>query len=236
MNTMRSFPQLFALAACLIGGALAGLNATSAQLDSGEPQFKGVIKWNPLGIFAGQYQFGYEHMLNDKMSVQLMAGLINQNTDQSYQDFIADEQYRYEQNKSGFIAIPEFRFYFSPQDFGAPEGVYVAALARVLNLTYDLDDTADEGPWGNLSRVDNRTVIGGGLVLGYAYYLDNGFMLEGFIGPQYKSVNFERTYDSGIDTEIGDDNFESKFIDISLGGVENGGGGVRFGVNVGYAF
>lgn len=215
---------------------LTGLTAAQAQQTPGEPQFKGVIKWNPLGIFASQYQFGYEHMLNDKMSIQLSAGLINRSSDQVYTDIFNDEQYRYEQVKSGFIAIPEFRYYFSPQDFGAPEGVYVAGFARILDLTYDLDDTADEGPWGNLSRVDNRTVIGGGIVLGYAYYLDNGLMLEGFIGPQYKSVAFDRTYDSGISTELGDEFFDEKFIDISLGGVENSGGGVRFGVNVGYAF
>ena len=236
MNNFSAHLRTFGTKLALGLSLLAATPAAFGQLDSGEPQFKGVIKWNPLGIFAGQYQFGYEHMLNDKMSVQLTAGLINQNTDQSYQNFTLGEQYRYEQNKGGFIAIPEFRYYISPQDFGAPEGLYVAALARILDLTYDLTDTADPGVWGDLSREDKRTVIGGGIVLGYAYYLDNGFMLEGFIGPQFKNVNFERTYDSGLDTEVGDALFEEKFIDISLGGVENSGGGVRFGVNVGYAF
>ncbi|MGB1075280.1 MAG: DUF3575 domain-containing protein [Flavobacteriales bacterium] len=228
--------QSFFVLVCT-GLLLTTFNPLQAQLDSGEPQFKGTIKWNPLGIFAGQYQFGYEHMLNDRMSVQLMAGLVNQRTDQVYQNFVLEEQYRYEQLKSGFIAIPEFRYYVSPQDFGAPEGLFVSAFARILNLTYDLDDTADEGQWGDLSRMDERLVIGGGLVLGYGYYLDNGLMLEAFIGPQFKSVNFDRTYDNpDLDEETGDARFDEKFVDISLGNIDNDGGGVRFGINVGFAF
>jgi hypothetical protein len=229
----RPFIRAFGFAGIL----LATLSPLQAQLDSGEPQFKGTIKWNPLGIFAGQYQFGYEHMLNDRMSVQLMAGLINQSTDQAYQNFVLGEQYRYEQQKSGFIAIPEFRYYVSPQDFGAPEGLFVSAFARLLNLTYDLDDAADEGEWGDLSRMDERMVFGGGLVVGYGYYLDNGLMLEAFIGPQFKSVTFDRTYDNPLlDEETGDSLFDEKFVDISLGNVDNEGGGVRFGINIGFAF
>ncbi|MEY5043105.1 MAG: hypothetical protein RJA19_332 [Bacteroidota bacterium] len=199
-------------------------------------QYKGVVKTNPLGYFAGQYMIGYEHMLTDRMSVQLMPGLVSQNSSQSWN--YGTEVYSYEQKKSGFIVIPEFRYYVSPDRTGAPHGLYVAALARVLMLTYDLEDTGDLFPYGDLSREDKRTVFGGGAVLGYQYATSGGFTLEAFAGPQFKSVSFDRTYDSAAipTTEAGDALFEEKFADISLSGVDNSGAGLRFGVNIGYAF
>ena len=35
-----------------------------------------VAKTNPFGLFASQYQLGYEHGLNDNFSVQLSAGFM----------------------------------------------------------------------------------------------------------------------------------------------------------------
>ena len=212
-----------ALVAVGLGGALA-------------QQYKGVVKTNPLGYFAGQFMFGYEHMLSDRMSVQLMPGLVSQSSSQS--QTLGLETYSYEQKKTGFIVIPEFRYYVSPDRTGAPHGLYVAGLARVLMLTYDLEDTGSLFPYGDLSRVDKRTVIGGGAVLGYQYATIGGFTLEAFAGPQFKSVNFERTYDSSAitSTEAGDALFDEKFLDFSLSGVDNSGAGLRFGVNIGYAF
>jgi hypothetical protein len=87
-----------------------------------------------------------------------------------------------------------------------------------------------------VSRTDKRTVLGGGAVIGYAFFLDNGLSAEIFVGPQFKSVTFERTYDFFSNAEVGDAEFESKFVDISLAGLENSGAGVRFGVNVGFGF
>jgi hypothetical protein len=117
------------------------------------------------------------------MSVQLMPGLVSQSSSQSWN--FGTEVYSYEQKKSGFIVIPEFRYYVSPDRTGAPHGLYVAALARVLMLTYDLEDTGDLFPYGDLSREDKRTVFGGGAVLGYQYATSGGFTLEAFAGPQF---------------------------------------------------
>jgi len=194
-------------------------------------QYKGVVKTNPLGYFTGQFMFGYEHMLNERMSVQFMPGLISQSSSQTLLET------SYEQKKSGFIVIPEFRYYLKPDNMGAPEGLYVAGLARVLSLTYDLTDTSPVGGvYADVSRTDKRTVLGAGAVLGYAFFLDNGLSAEIFVGPQFKSVSFERTYDNFSNAEAGDAQFESKFVDVSLAGLENSGAGVRFGVNVGFGF
>jgi hypothetical protein len=218
---MRTFLMTAALAAVTFGA--------QAQ------QYTGVVKTNPLGYFTGQFMFGYEHMLNDRMSVQLMPGLISQSSSQTLFDDMGMET-SYEQKKSGFIAIPEFRYYLKPDNLGAPEGLYVAGLARVLALTYDLTDTGAEGFYGDVSRTDKRTVVGAGAVIGYAFFMDNGLSAELFVGPQFKSVTFERTYDNFGNNEVGDAAFDSKFMDVSLAGLENSGAGVRFGINVGFGF
>ena len=50
------------------------LIAVSASLTAVAQEGSGVIKTNPMGWFAGQYQFGYEHFLSEKASIQLMPG------------------------------------------------------------------------------------------------------------------------------------------------------------------
>jgi len=160
-----------------------------------------------------------------------MPGLVSQSSSQTLLET------SYEQKKSGFIVIPEFRYYLKPDNLGAPEGLYVAGLARILSLTYDLTDTSPVGGlYADVSRTDKRTVLGGGAVIGYAFFMDNGLSAELFVGPQFKSVSFERTYDNFGNAEAGDAEFESKFVDVSLAGLENSGAGVRFGINVGFGF
>lgn len=219
--------------------AVAGL--ASAQ------QYTSIIKTNPLGLFAGQYMIGYEHMLNDQMSVQLMGGAISSTGDQNSSTGAYNN--RLERTKSGFIAIPEFRYYVSPDATGAPHGLYVAAFARVLSAKWDWNDVRDTGfsyydaeldmyfeGDADVSRDDERVAVGGGIVLGYAYYTSGGAMVEAFIGPQFKSVSFTRTYENFDDVDLGDAVFDQKYIDVSLGGAENSGMGVRFGVNIGFGF
>lgn len=137
----------------------------------------------------------------------------------------------------------------SPDATGAPHGLYLAAFARVLSAKWDWNDVRDTGYSyydaeldmyfegdANVSRDDERVAVGGGIVLGYAYYTSGGAMVEAFIGPQFKSVSFTRTYEDFTDVELGDAVFDQKYIDVSLGGSENSGMGVRFGVNIGFGF
>lgn len=212
-------------------------------------QYSGIIKNNPFGLFSGQYMIGYEHMLNDQMSVQLMPGIIAGSGDQN--NSLGTYNNRLERKKFGFIAIPEFRYYVSPDATGAPHGLYLAAFLRVLSVNWEWNDVRDreftyyddelgttlEGS-ADVSRDDQRTVMGGGVTIGYAYYTSGGAMLEAFIGPQFKSVAFTRTYRDAAITSVeeGDVLFERKFVDVSLGGTESAGVGVRFGVNIGFGF
>jgi hypothetical protein len=195
-------------------------------------EHKGTIKTNLFGWFGGQYQLGYEHVLNENMTVQLSVGILNGSSSSSYSnlDSISLYSYAYEQDKSGLILIPEFRYYPNPSS-SYMEGMYFAGFGRFRLSNWDLTDTGDEGPFGDVSREEKRTVLSAGAVIGYSYYLSNGFNVEIFAGPQFKTVSSTRVYD---DATVGDQDFNSKFLDFSLAGLENDGVGLRFGVNIGF--
>ena len=161
-----------------------------------------VIKTNPFGLFLGQYQLGYEHALFDNLSVQVSAGMISGEltaTDSNSVELITA-------SRSGFIVIPEVRFYPGKK---ACEGFYLASVARFRSESVDINDV----PWYT------RNAMGAALVFGYQYYGD-GVMVDVFLGPQFKNVKTD-WFDESISEE------EPLF---------NGGNGVRFGVNIGFGW
>jgi len=161
-----------------------------------------VIKTNPFGLLLGQYQLGYEHALSDKFSVQLSAGMIV--GELTAFDSITSESIT--ASRSGYIVIPEVRFYPGKK---ASEGFYIAAVARFRSESLDINDD----PWYT------RNAMGAAFVFGYQYYGD-GIMVDAFLGPQYKN----------IDTEWHDDSFSEESP------LFPGGNGVRFGINVGFGW
>jgi len=113
--------------------------------------------------------------------------------------------------KFSLIGItPEYRFYLS--DSEAPAGFYVAPFVRYTN--FNLEDT-------NSGSTDKGTLstFGGGLVIGKQWIFKEKISLDTFIGPQFSSGNVKVT--SGQDT------FDTNAFD---------GFGVRFGLNLGFAF
>ena len=179
------------------------LCATSLSAQSDGPGQ--VVKANPFGFIAGQYQFGYEHALTDQISVQMSAGILTGSG--SATDSTSTETHT--SKRSGFIVIPEFRFY---PGGNSCEGFYIAALARYRTVKWDVD--GDE--WYN------KNAIGAAAVLGYQWYGD-GLMIDMFFGPQFKSVSTE--WFDGTLSELDDALFP-----------EGDGTGVRFGINLGFGW
>jgi len=164
-----------------------------------------AVKANPLGFFVGQYQFGYEHALNDNFSVQLSAGFIGGTSEgtvtvDSVQ--VSSETYK----KTGFIAIPEVRWY---PGGSACEGFYIAALGRFRSAT-TVNETDDV--------ILERSANGGAVVLGYQKAND-GYMVDFFIGPQYKAVSSAGSLEEASSFFTSDNPM-----------------GVRLGVNVGFGW
>lgn len=180
-------------------------SAVSVQAQDGT----GVIKTNPWGWFAGQFQFGYEHFLSENASVQLLPGAIFSKGSVSISDTTVAFFESYNVTRLGFIVIPEFRYYLSDE---VPDGLYIAAFGRYRTVTTTVDEDADN------TRL--RQIMGGGFVLGYQYQLANGLAGEVFLGPQFKSINtsFTGAY--------------QEYDDLDLG--ESDGTGIRFGLNIGF--
>lgn len=164
-----------------------------------------AVKTNPLGFFAGQYQVAYERALNDNFSVQLSAGFIggtSEGTLVSDSLEVSTETY----NKTGFIAIPEVRWY---PGGSACEGFYIAALGRFRSAT-----TVNESDDVILERAAN----GAAVVLGYQRATD-GYMVDFFVGPQYKAVTSAGTLEEASSFFTSDNPM-----------------GVRVGVNLGFGW
>ena len=164
-----------------------------------------AVKTNPLGFFAGQYQVAYERALNDNFSVQLSAGFIggtSEGTLVSDSLEISTETY----SKTGFIAIPEVRWY---PGGSACEGFYIAALGRFRSAT-----TVNESD----DVILERTANGAAVVLGYQRATD-GYMVDFFVGPQYKAVTSAGTLEEASSFFTSDNPM-----------------GVRVGVNLGFGW
>lgn len=208
--------------------------AHAQKNDESNSEFKHIIKTNVLGYFAGQYQLAYEHAINNNFSAQLSAGFLTGSGSAT----------GYETNRTGFILIPEVRYYFGGN---APERLYVGAFARYRHASNKLtDENFTNGGTGtnqDLSRKRKVNSVGGGMILGYQVIAGRGFTFDIFAGPQYKSRSQNTVYNtdalneaatsSGYDN-MGDELFSSKFIDFKID--DKAGMGLRFGFNFGYAF
>ena len=125
--------------------AVAALTWAAASVTSAQ-QVTHVAKTNPLGLFASQYQLGYEHGLNDNFSVQLSAGFMGGSLE--IEDGSSNSVLT-QRPSIGFIAIPEARWY---PGFSACEGFYLALAGR-YRATKVVDGDGDE--------VGDRTAVGG---------------------------------------------------------------------------
>lgn len=187
-----------------------------------QAQYKdNAVKLNLFGTLISQYQLGYERALNEHVSVQLQAGVILR----EWESLDGDNE---DWDQNGFIVIPEGRYYFSE----GLKGAYVAGFMRYRSVSWVIDDlNTDDGfsPAGyDNSWKSTRTALGGGLTFGYQVLLSDALVIDIFAGPQYKSV----TAGAIEFTENNDPDFDA----IESDKAESSGTGVRFGVNIGYAF
>ena len=176
------------------------LCATSLSAQSDGPAI--VIKTNPFGFFQDQYQLGVELALTETFSVQMAAGMIG-GSGFSF-DSISIETLPSE--LSGFILIPELRFY---PGGNSCEGIYIGAVARFKSTTL----TVSGDDWYT------KNSKGLAAVLGYQWYGDC-LIVDLFLGPQFKSESTEM-----FDEYLSD--VDPRFVGVN---------GLRFGINVGFGW
>jgi hypothetical protein len=174
------------------------LFTTSLSAQSDGPGI--VIKTNPFGFFQDQYQLGVELALTEKLSVQMAAGLMagsGFSIDSISMETLTSQL-------SGFILIPEIRFY---PGGNTCEGLYLGAVASFRTDTW----TVSGNDWYT------KNSKGVAAVLGYQWY-GEGLILDLFLGPQFKSESTEM-FDEYL-SEV-----DPRFVGVN---------GLRFGINVGF--
>lgn len=221
--------------------ALLSGSSLFAQQRFGYNTPSGILKTNPFGVISGQYQLAYEHTLTNHITLQLSLGYIS-GSGESGSSTVDHESYSYSVESTGFITIPEIRYYFKDS---APEGWYIAGLARYRHKEKDLKDSSkgSEGIHQDLSRTKTIKAIGGGAVIGYQWVMNNGFILDIFSGLTSKNRTTTYKYDNAalnakdpdsIYDSIGDKLFSEKYIDFKT--EDTNGSAFRFGINIGYKF
>lgn len=201
---------------------------------------KNVIKTDIISPLFGRYQLAYERVLAPNLSVQLSAGVLFRKIEGS--TIIGGTDYSYTNKNSGFIAIPEVRYY----PWGrAPRNFFISGFGRVRMANNNLTDqgTGTTGIVQDLSRNRAVTTIGGGSAIGFQWISSGGFSFDIFAGAHYKSRTTKTTYDTealndpSTDSDfdsIGDELFSQKYLDFKLD--DKSGWGLRFGFHFGYAF
>lgn len=188
------------------------------------PEFKNAIRINTLPAMVGQYQLTYERALNDRFSIGLSPGYISRDGSISVNDVQITKSMT-----TGFIVIPEGKFYFK-ETFD--DGFYAGAFIRYKNLNTNYTDL--DGGTYDWSYKLNRSVIGGGVCLGYHYTISDRISMDYFIGPHYKSVSTKTTFNNPGITENDLPEFDGSFFDKTF--AEKTGVGVRMGFNIGFLF
>jgi hypothetical protein len=197
-----------------------------------------IIKTHPMGYFIGQYQFGYERALSDNFSIVLNGGGIYR-SQTALSSVVNGSSFDFDRQVTGFIAIPEARYYFTGD--AAPEGAYLGLFGRFRQVNAEWStnleaNTEESNEFVKITSTRQRTAIGGGLLIGYQFMGKGGMTFDIFAGPQFKDVSSKVTYDMNtlVGTVDGEDVFPERIgIDWNW---DRRGTGLRFGFSVGYAF
>jgi len=172
-----------------------------------------VVKVNPAGWFAGQWQMGLEKKISNRVTAQIMPGYFYRTGKiRQYEQLILiptwPEVGRYE--VSGSVVTGEVRYYLAAT---APDGFYLSPFARFRSLTTTV--TEDEV---RSIRCDAWTK---GLVVGFQKVPNRTITYDVFLGLHH------RTWEEMVV-------FGREFLDYQDPTGENVG--LRFGFSIGHPF
>jgi hypothetical protein len=186
---------------------------------------KNVLKFDLGSTPAGQYSLLYERAIVGRLSAQLGAGIISYDGNQFFSDGTALT--RFSSQTFGAIVTPELRYYLKND---APRGLYVNGYGRFRSATKFVEDQSF--PMNtDVSHSEHTVTMGGGAGLGLHVLILRTLSLDMNIGPQFKDRRVSRNY---YEPNVTDDDFRSKFLDLSLG--DKRGMALRAQFTLGVAF
>lgn len=199
------------------------------MLLSASSQAQSDVKVNFLGLLFNQYQFGYEHVLNEEMSVGGWISFSKWDFETTTFD-INGNTITEETTYNGFSLIPNYRFYFSPDDDA--EGFFVEAYMKYLNrkatgLDWSIYNE-QTFTWENVEYERKENSLALGLGVGRKWVTDAGFFFETF-GGLGKTLTDNTTYSEQAVEDAAaesDEFFESNIPSIDF----------RLQLNIGWRF
>ena len=219
-----------------------------AQVD-GDIDAQRLLKLNLSDWYFARYELGYEHVLNESTSFQVALAGIGATEDferyyfnnLTFNDSWADV----EVNHSGWRFTPELRRYAWVYG-GMPEGVFVSIMGRLENWNLEFDEDIEdsggilEGQFEDeLDGIWSQFHWGGGVLVGYQWYSDNGISIEVYTGPIFRSYSRSWKHDGVLneeEQELAEDSLEDRLFRSSRWSTylnSDSGPGWRFGLTVG---
>ena len=221
---------------------------TQAQVD-GDIDARQLLKLNLSDWYFARYELGYEHVLNASTSVQIAFAGIGASEEFNRYDFnnfnVVSPWADVELEHSGWRLTPELRRYAWVYG-GMPEGVYVSIMGRLeqWNLEFDEDIRDPAGITSGqfqeeLDGTWSQFHWGGGVLVGYQWYSDNGISLEVYTGPMFRSYSRGWSHKGDLNAEeqeLSEDSLEDRLFNGSRWSEylnRDSGPGWRFGLTVG---
>ena len=228
---------------------LMGTVQMDGQLEPEDIDVRNLIKLNLSDWYFARYELGYERVLNGATSMQLAfagIGATEEYGRYQYNNFSGMNSWTdVEVSHSGWRLTPELRRYAWVYG-GMPEGIFVSIMGRLeqWNLTFD-EDIDDLGgiPQNQfpdeLDGVWKQFHWGGGVMVGYQWYSDNGISIEAYTGPMFRS--YARSWNPDVTLssdalESAEDSLEERLFSASRWSTylsSDSGPGWRFGLTVG---
>jgi hypothetical protein len=210
---------------------------------------RNLLKLNLSDWYFARYELGFERILNGSTSLQLAFAGIGASEEYGryqYNNFTGMDAWTdVEVNHSGWRLTPELRRYAWVYG-GMPEGIFVSIMGRLeqwsLAFDEDIDDLGgipqSQFP-EELDGVWKQFHWGGGVLVGYQWYSDNGISIEAYTGPMFRSYSRSWNPDaplSGDALESAEDSLEERLFQGSRWITyltSDSGPGWRFGLTVG---
>lgn len=221
----------------------------SGQDVNGDIDARSLVKLNLSDWYFARYELAYEHVLNGATSVQFaLAGISATEENSRYQYNYTtgmDAWTDVEISHSGWRFTPEIRRYAWVYG-GMPEGVFVGIMGRLeqwnLQVDEDIDDLGGiaQGQFQDeLDGTFSQFHWGGGVMVGYQWYSDNGISIEVYTGPMFRNYSRSWSHDGTLDADLqeeAEDSLEDRLFSTSRWSpylLSDSGPGWRFGLTVG---
>jgi hypothetical protein len=232
-----------------------GFSNAYAQSYKDSTQRKHVIKYDLTGtaLYQNAFNFTYERVIKKNRTLGITLGYQEL---PSLGSLIGSEMIGLERKTgSGFKVAVDYRFYLAKENrYQAPHGVFIGPYIanHNFNNSWDVVIRGNSGP--QTGTIDGKfNILNVGFQTGYQFLINNRWSIDmSFIGASYS--HYRAVLDVNGDFDLGDTEISQELIEaisdkfpllgdlIDDGNVDQSGKlnswgfGLRYIVNVGYAF